>query len=140
MITFDVAQDLIPKKWRFSRQFFDTLTRVFEKELPKAHGEVHVQAVSEEEIRRLNRMHRGKDKVTDVLSFPSGDLPIFGKLGDVLICYAQAERQAEGDIPLELTDLLVHGILHLLGYDHETPVDAEEMFPLQDKIVGAVLM
>lgn len=139
MITFDVTQELIPKKWRFSRQFLQKVTKAFEKYLPNAVGEVHVHAVSEEEIRRLNRMHRGKDKVTDVLSFPSGDLPIFGELGDVIICYPQAERQAEGDIVLELADLLVHGVLHLLGYDHEVPADAEEMFPLQDRIVGAVL-
>ena len=139
MITFDVAQDLIPKKWRFSRQFFQKTAQAFQSTLPDAEGEVHLHVVSEEEIRRLNRMHRGKDKVTDVLSFPSGDLPIFGELGDVIICYAQAERQAEGDIPLELTDLLVHGILHILGYDHEVPADAEVMFPLQDKIVGTIL-
>lgn len=139
MITFDIAQELLPKKWRFSRQFLDKLAKAFEKELPNAQGDVHVHVVDEQEIRRLNRMHRGKDKVTDVLSFPSGDLPIFGELGDVIICYAQAERQAEGDVPLELADLLVHGILHLLGYDHEAPADAEEMFPLQDRLVAAVL-
>jgi probable rRNA maturation factor len=139
MITFDVTQELIPKKWRFSRQFLQKVAKIFEKHLPSATGVVHVHAVSEEEIRRLNRMHRGKDKVTDVLSFPSGDLPIFGELGDVIICYSQAERQAEGDVTLELVDLLVHGILHLLGYDHEAPADAEEMFPLQDQIVGTVL-
>lgn len=139
MLTFDVSQDLIPKKWRFSRQFLEKAAKAFYEVLPDAAGEVHVHAVSEEEIRRLNRTHRGKDKVTDVLSFPSGDLPIFADVGDVLICYPQAERQAGGDIALELADLLVHGILHLLGYDHEAPVDAEEMFPLQDKIVGMIL-
>ncbi|NBS67714.1 rRNA maturation RNase YbeY [bacterium] len=139
MITFDVAQDLLPKKWRFSRQFLLRVTKAFADALPEAKGEVHVHVVNEAEIRRLNRMHRGKDKITDVLSFPAGDLPIFGALGDVLICFEQAERQAEGDISLELTDLLVHGILHVLGYDHEMPADAEVMFPLQDKIVGEVL-
>ncbi len=146
MITFDVTQELIPKKWRFSRQFLEKVAQACKKELPDAQGEVHVHAVSEEEIRRLNRMYRDKDKVTDVLSFPSGDLPIFGHLGDVLICYPQAERQAKEeagqageDISLELADLLVHGILHLLGYDHELPAEAEEMFPLQEKIVAAAL-
>ncbi len=139
MITFDVDQDLLPKKWRFSRQFFAKTAKVFLSVLPSVKGEVHVHIVNEAEIQRLNRMHRGKDKVTDVLSFPSGDLPIFGQLGDVLICFEQAERQAEGDIPLELTDLLVHGILHVLGYDHEEPSDAEVMFPLQDRIVGDIL-
>ncbi len=139
MIIFDITQDLLPKKWRISRQFFLKAAKVFAHVLPNTQGKVHVHIVSEEEIRRLNRMHRGKDKVTDVLSFPSGDLPIFGELGDVLICFDQAERQADGDINLELTDLFVHGTLHLLGYDHEIPADAEVMFPLQDRIVGEIL-
>jgi probable rRNA maturation factor len=139
MLSFDISQDLLPKKWRFSRHFLRKAADAFHGALPKAQGEVHVHVVNENEIRRLNRMHRGKDSVTDVLSFPSGDLPIFGELGDVLICYAQAECQAEGDIALELTDLLVHGILHILGYDHELPADAEVMFHLQDKIVAEIL-
>ena len=84
-------------------------------------------------------MYRTKDAITDVLSFPSGDAPIFGELGDVLICFPQAERQAQGDVQLELMDLLVHGILHVLGYDHEIPADAEVMFLLQDIIVHEVL-
>lgn len=140
MLTFDVDQDLLPKKWRFSRPFLLRVAKTFASVLPKAEGNVHVHVVTEEEIRRLNRMHRGKDKITDVLSFPSGDLPIFGEVGDVLICYEQAERQAEGDVQLELADLLVHGTLHVLGYDHEEPQDAEVMFPLQDKIVGEILL
>ena len=139
MITVEIVQDRIPKKWRFSRQFLQKLINAFHEVLPEVKGKVHIHAVDEEEIRRLNRMHRGKDKITDVLSFPSGGLPIFGELGDVLICYAQAERQAEGDIALELTDLAVHGILHVLGYDHEVPIDAEVMFPLQDTLVGKIL-
>lgn len=139
MITFDVAQDLLPQEWRFSRQFLLRCTQAFTDALPKGVGKVHVHIVNETEIRRLNRMHRGKDSVTDVLSFPSGDLPIFGELGDVLICFAQAQRQAEGDLALELADLLIHGTLHLLGYDHEVPADAELMFPLQDLIVAQIL-
>lgn len=129
----------MPKKWRFSRQFLQHVAQIYTKALPSAHGRIHIHVVSEEEIRRLNRMYRGKDRVTDVLSFPSGDLPVFGELGDILVCAAQAERQAEGDMVLELTDLLVHGTLHLLGYDHETPQDAEKMFPLQDAIVAQIL-
>jgi probable rRNA maturation factor len=58
----------------------------------------------------------------------------------VLISYPQAERQAEdGDIELELADLLVHGILHLMGHDHERAEDADKMFPLQDAIVAEIL-
>lgn len=136
MITFEIVQDLLPKKWRFSRQHLSRLSNACASALPEARGNVHVHIIDEHEMQRLNRIHRGKDKVTDVLSFPSGDAPIFGELGDVLICFTQAERQADGDVELELVDLLVHGILHLLGYDHETAKDAEVMFPLQDRIVG----
>ena len=89
----------------------------------------------------LNREHRGKDEPTDVLSFPideDDDLDgVTRLLGDVVICVPVAERQAAeqgvepGD---ELVDLLVHGVLHLLGYDHET--DDGEMLARQDAIVA----
>lgn len=139
MITWDVAQEVLPKSWRFSRQYLRRVSYAFEVTLPKASGKVHVHIVDEAEIRRMNRLHLGKDQVTDVLSFPSGDAPIFGELGDVLICAVQAERQSAGDMELELTDLLVHGVLHLLGYDHLRAEDADRMFPLQDAIVARIL-
>ncbi len=140
MITFDVVQSLIPAKSRFSKARLKTIAHAFDEQLPKPPtGVISLSIVKDEEIRRLNRMYREKDKVTDVLSFPSAD-DLSGYLGDVVISYDQAVRQAEdGDIELELTDLLVHGILHVLGYDHELAKDAEEMFPLQDAIVAASL-
>lgn len=74
-------------------------------------------------IRRANRRFRGKDAATDVLSFPGGeDLEGF-HLGDVLISVPTARRQARerGHTPeLELRRLLLHGVLHCLGYDHES--------------------
>jgi len=111
-------------------------------------GMVDVRLVDEREIQRLNRMYREKDKVTDVLSFSYledlfdiDELAANTLLGDVAICLEQAHRQKqEDDLELELTDLLVHGVLHVLGYDHEHPGDAEKMFPLQDKIVGGALL
>lgn len=96
---------------------------------------VSVAFVDEREIRRLNKQYRGKDKVTDVLSFgaekPDGS-------GEILICYAQARRQAKElrhSAREEILFLLVHGLLHLSGLDHETPTDAERMFPLQAKLL-----
>lgn len=96
---------------------------------------VSVAFVSEAEIRRLNRQYRGKDKVTDVLSFnlDEGDL-----LGEILLCYPQARRQAKElrhGVREELLFLLVHGLLHLHGFDHERPKDAARMFPLQTRIL-----
>ena len=103
--------------------------------------EVGVVLLDEHEMREINREHRGKDEPTDVLSFPideDEDLDgVTRLLGDVVICVPVVERQAAeqgvepGD---ELVDLLVHGVLHLLGYDHET--DDGEMLARQDAIVA----
>lgn len=74
-------------------------------------------------MRTLNRERRGKDKTTDVLSFPGGDTPEGYHLGDIVISLPQARRQAEAaghGLERELRVLLLHGVLHCLGYDHET--------------------
>jgi probable rRNA maturation factor len=140
MITFEVDQGIVPKEYRFGAPRLKKIARQFALHLPSpADGIMTLTFVDEPEIKRLNRMYRGKDKVTDVLSFPSGDARLSGYLGDVIICLPVALGQAEGDPELELTDLLVHGMLHVLGYDHEKASDAEVMFPLQDLIVAKTL-
>ncbi len=141
MITITVLQGAVPTHHRFSQARLAKLAQALATAVPGAdQGSVDVSFISETEIRRLNRMYRGKDKVTDVLSFNAPNPELSGQLGDVLISYDQAVRQAEDDdIELELADLLVHGILHLLGYDHERAEDADRMFPLQDKLVAAIL-
>jgi probable rRNA maturation factor len=116
------------------------VTRVLEAEGVDG-AESSVEFVGERRMRALNAAHRGKDEVTDVLSFPlegAGEGPgwaVAGAaagpprlLGDVVVCARQALRQARADsLPpaLELAVLLVHGTLHLLGHDHET--DAGQM-------------
>lgn len=73
------------------------------------------------ELRRLNREFRDQDHATDVLSFPSGSSP--GFLGDIAISYDRAEQQAREyglAVEQELEILMLHGVLHLLGMDHET--------------------
>src|SRR5580765_5164758 len=85
----------------------------------RARGTVTVAIVSDARARALNRQYRRKDKATDVLSFPSDER---GYLGDVVIAAGVAARQArEGGHTLatELRVLALHGLLHLLGYDHE---------------------
>ena len=74
-------------------------------------------------MRRLNRTYRGKDAPTDVLSFPGQETPEGPHLGDVVIAVPVARRQAEAaghSSERELRVLLLHGVLHCLGYDHET--------------------
>jgi probable rRNA maturation factor len=100
--------------------------------------------VGDDQIRELNRTHRGLDSVTDVLSFPVDALDplppdMERELGDVVISLAQARRQAadEGVSEREeLTHLVVHGVLHLAGFDHET--DGGEMLARQDRLVAAL--
>jgi len=94
--------------------------------LRRPDDELSVLLVSDREMRRLNRTWRGRDRATDVLSFPQGDgegAAPHGLLGDVVISVDTARRQAaerEVAVGREADRLLVHGVLHLLGYDHET--------------------
>ena len=110
--------------------------------------EFSVLLCGEQKIRQLNRDYRHKDKVTDVLSFPT--FPSLLKtnsqfknfehlpMGDVVICLRQCERQARTmgkSFESEFIDLLCHGFLHLLGYDHELSENEHKlMFKLQDKL------
>jgi probable rRNA maturation factor len=92
-----------------------------------ADAHLALALVGADEIRRLNREHRGRDRPTDVLSFPVDELgPAAGprELGDVVICPEHTE---------DLTEAVVHGVLHLCGYDHE--VDDGEMLVLQRSVL-----
>jgi probable rRNA maturation factor len=89
-------------------------------------GEVHVLLADDATLRRLNKTFRGKDKATDVLSFPAGAATVFfGEqelAGDLAISLETAARQAKqyGHTPaIEVRVLLLHGLLHLAGFDHE---------------------
>jgi probable rRNA maturation factor len=93
-------------------------------------GHLTVELVDAVRIRELNRDHRGIDAPTDVLSFPiDGAEPVAGprELGDVVICPEHAA---------DLEEATVHGVLHLLGMDHET--DGGEMLALQDRVVAGL--
>jgi len=118
---------------RFGRSAF--IRRALEAFLAEARraagleGSVAALLTGDEEIRRLNREFRGKDKATDVLSFPAGEQT--GRVrtaGDLAISVETAAREAERlghALDVELRVLLLHGTLHLAGYDHEA--DSGEM-------------
>jgi probable rRNA maturation factor len=96
-------------------------------------GTLGVRFASDRELRRINRSFRGKDYATDVLSFP-GD-PAGIHLGDILISVPTARRQAAAaghSGEQELRILLLHGVLHCLGYDHET--DSGQMERLERRL------
>lgn len=103
-------------------------------------AELTIRIVEPAEIRSLNRQYRGKDAPTNVLSFPAEipeelHIPL---LGDVVICreVVEAEAQEQGK-PVEAhwAHMVVHGVLHLLGYDHETEDEASQMEALEAGIM-----
>jgi probable rRNA maturation factor len=93
----------------------------------KARGELCIALVSDRRMRALNRQFRGKDKVTDVLSFPSDPSTSLGAgerkfMGDIVIASGVARQQARAaghPVHTEIRVLALHGLLHLLGHDHE---------------------
>lgn len=98
------------------------------EELEIVEGHLAIESVDEGRIHELNREFRDRDKPTDVLSFPidqSDPGPGPRELGDVVLCEEQCEN---------VTEAVVHGVLHLCGFDHET--DNGEMFELQDRITA----
>lgn len=100
------------------------ITAAILKALERSQAELSIALVGDKEMRPLNAKYRKKNKTTDVLSFPA-DHPATAKrvlLGDVIISVEHARRQAKErnhSLKREMVILLIHGILHLLGYDHE---------------------
>lgn len=108
---------------------------------PLGPSEVALCFADDARVQEINRDHRGKDKPTNVLSFPAADMPgaPFRFLGDIIVAYETVAREAEADgkgFDDHLTHLLVHGFLHLIGYDHETVAEAEEMEALETAILA----
>ncbi len=105
------------------------------------NGELEINIVGEKEIKDLNFRYRGKNKVTDVLSFAwQEDKIIKSKnLGQIYICYPQIEQQAKEftvSVPEEFVRMLAHGFLHIVGYDHIKKPEAAKMFKIQEEVVA----
>jgi rRNA maturation RNase YbeY len=107
--------------------------------------EISVVFINDESMYELNMKHRGKKKSTNVLSFPGDTLPPAPGatilLGDIALCWAVIEKEAVGfGIPVKnhLTHLTIHGVLHLLGYDHDSTCAAERMEQLECHILSTM--
>ena len=106
-------------------------------------GDIVALLTSDAEVRTLNARHRGKDQPTNVLSFPAGSGPRDGviPLGDVVLAVETIIREAkdQGIAPAQhLQHLVVHGLLHLLGYDHETSEEAEQMESIEIAVLSSL--
>ncbi len=102
-----------------------------------------IHLVGKQKIKTLNRLYRGQDKVTDVISFANQEGENFDfeeqDLGDIFICLDKIRIQAKEfkvSFKEEFLRLLIHGLLHLLGYDHQKKSQAELMFKLQEDLLN----
>ncbi len=127
------------------------LARLLEQVIPKkSQGEIGVRFVSENEIRSMNHIYRGKNQATDVLSFEVHAPAFMHKIversllamGDLVVCPSFAKREAQRRGIAwreELLRLLAHGSLHLAGEDHETAKEEARMFAKQERMVASVV-
>lgn len=130
----------LQRKVQIDRKIIEAFVAALEREIAEvAEKNVTVAFVPDSRMKRLNEMFRGKDSTTDVLSFPNEpddflvdsqtaagggyDLHEANSLGDIVISAEQAKKQAEENglsLEIEIKQLILHGVLHLCGYDHET--------------------
>ena len=125
-------------------KILEKLSKYLVKYLKEKNVSYDVIIVDEEKIQELNKIYRGKDSVTDVISFALEDNENIEMpercLGAIYICLERAKKQAEDyghSLKRELCFLLTHGFLHLNGYDHMTEEDEKVMFSLQDEILNS---
>jgi probable rRNA maturation factor len=125
------------RRWRSHRGLQTRLTLAAEaaRRRVKLRGDVTILLADDKKLRTLNHNFRGKDKPTNVLSFPGAD----GYAGDIAVAYSVTSREAKTarkSFADHATHLVVHGVLHLAGYDHERAKDANVMEPLETRILA----
>ena len=138
-VEYSIARKDIPPQWQL-HYFCQTALKEMRKkgEVYKSH--VHIKLVGAQESRRLNRDYRGKDKPTNVLSFPfyAPENLSDGLLGDLVICVPVLAQEAflqRKPLAHHWAHILVHGILHLLGFDHMERAQAKQMEKIEVRIL-----
>jgi probable rRNA maturation factor len=123
-VSADVSPALVRRVLRRAAEVPEIVAR-----LPEGEATVAVRITDDDELRHLNKTYAGEDHATDVLSFQG----VGSHLGDIAVSWPRVLDQAQQwghDEKDELSILLVHGFLHLLGWDHATPAETEEMWRL----------
>jgi len=126
--------NLSEKYRKLDRNFLKkTAEKVLKGEKVKTKEEISIAIVDSPEIQKLNRRYRKKNKPTDVLSF--------GKVGEeiaeIVICPEEVKKSGN-NFKKEMAEVVIHGILHLLNYDHEKKSDEEEMFKKQKEYLSKI--
>src|SRR3989338_1184982 len=104
----------------------------------KKNVTISLAFVSPKKMREYNKSYRGKDALTDVLAFTFEEGV---EMGEILLCYEQAKKQAQEKYHVvrhELFFLIAHGILHLFGYDHQTPKEKKHMMKQQTRVLASL--
>jgi len=141
MITI-IQNFLSPNKLNLDR--LDKNIHLALQQLNVPDSEVTIVLESNKKLRELNKLYLSIDEITDVLSFKSDEInPETGEkyLGDIVISLEEANDQAKDKnyyIELEVLTLVIHGLLHLLNYDHSIESDAKIMFEKQDRILEVI--
>ncbi|MDD2807952.1 MAG: rRNA maturation RNase YbeY [Patescibacteria group bacterium] len=137
-LTVEVNNNIVPALF-FESEIIEIIQKIsgYDK---KIRGLVEINIISDAEMRQINKQYRGKNKVTDVLSFAWQEDKIVASnfLGQIYICLPQIKRQAKEygvTAQEEFKRMLTHGLLHLIGYDHQVKSDEKKMFTLQNKIL-----
>lgn len=138
LVLFDERWNAVPGLDRI-QALADAAIRTLERQ--DEGDEVVVALSTDDEVHRLNRSFRGKDAPTNVLSFPAVAGIENRSFGDVILAYETCAEEAE-ERGIELSDhachLALHGILHLMGQDHEDDAEAEAMEGLETRLLGAI--
>ncbi|ONI43244.1 rRNA maturation RNase YbeY [Candidatus Epulonipiscium fishelsonii] len=147
-INLEDTQDFLDKDLLLSIE--DVISMTLEFEQAPNECEVSLTIVDKDEIQQINKEYRSIDKVTDVLSFPQLEISTTGKLswpdnlgeniilGDIVLCFPKAIDQAKEyghTLKREVCFLIVHSMLHLLGYDHIKEEDEKQMLQKQNEIL-----
>lgn len=139
-MSFSIHLEVDEPRWRKSRGLAARLAAAAEKTLKRAkapkNAALTILLSDDARLKALNRDFRGKNKPTNVLSFPSED-PDY--LGDIALAHGVAQKEANAAgkrFADHATHLVVHGVLHLMGYDHETAPQANRMEPLETAILA----
>lgn len=107
------------------------------------HGPVTVVLADDRTVRQMNWQHRGRNKPTNVLTFEYAPMQMGGGVwgGDIIIAFETVQREARAagrDMAAHLTHLVIHGVLHLAGYDHHHPGEAREMEMLEARTLSGL--
>jgi probable rRNA maturation factor len=141
----NISIDVEDETWHGIFGVEGVVTRAIEAVLPGDARGIDVVLTNDAEMQILNKEWRGMNKPTNVLSFPSPDMPVpegeVAHLGDIVLAWGTVTREAQDagkPLSAHVTHLVVHGTLHLLGFDHEDDADADVMEKKETEVLASL--